>query len=95
MPQTKKRTYPFPISFVDDKLFKIADAHAAEALYLTATGNASNVTEETDVLGELVRASRHFDQADYDKTSGDMVCACTDAGIAFGLAFGLRLRGAR
>lgn len=80
---------------IDDKLFQIADAHAEEALYRVAMGNACVVEEETDVLGRMIKASRYYRADEYEQTTGGMINACTEAGIAFGLAFGLRLRGVR
>jgi hypothetical protein len=75
------------------RMFAEADRRAEERLFSMAAGLDGLLNHTTDDVYELMKLSHYWNEAEYNKTGGDTICACTDAALLLGLAFGLRLRG--
>jgi hypothetical protein len=88
---------PTPVQHLNRrrKLFAMADKHAEEALFLAAFSCEDLISESTDILDALAKQSNHYNKEEFTNAGGGVMCACYDAGLALGLAFGLRLRGVR
>ena len=98
LPRSKKPALRLPTLQIDQsdnrQMLELAERYVDKALFAVAMGHALP-DDWAEMMEELVRMSRHYNPQEFSDASGDVQCACYDAGLVMGLAFGKRLGGAR
>jgi hypothetical protein len=74
-------------------LVATAEQYAAQMVLATITGTDSAAPDVDDVLNTLAQRTTSWNAKAFADADGDVLNSCFDAGMAWGRAIGLRLRG--